>query len=163
MKLISPLIAHYLEKGYCRDYTDAPSKQYKLVVVPFAATGYYKLIAGGRLYFPADTQLDRSTIKAIDIVLNTELANAVTPDGSIRDTLTQALYAQSTITICDNNKKIIATLAPGSMCLPANNGKHTFTDFSEMVIGNSYIEFSSIAGITANVNCFVIKVYYNEI
>ena len=48
------------------------------------------------------------------------------------------------------------------MCLPANNGKHTFTDFSEMVIGNSYIEFSSIVGITTS-NCFVIKVYYNEI
>ena len=162
MQLISPLIAHYLEKGYCRDYTDAPSKQYKLVVVPFAASGYYKLIAGSRLYFPADTQLDRSTIKAIDIVLSTELANAVTADGLIKDPLTQALYAQSTITICDNNKKIIATLAPGSMCLPANNGKHTFTDFSEMVIGNSYIEFSSIVGMTTS-NCFVIKVYYNEI
>jgi hypothetical protein len=162
MNLVSPLIAHYLEKGYCRDYTDAPSKEYKLVVVPFADSGYYKLTTTSRLYFPADTQLDRSTIKAIDVVLNSELLNVVTADGSTKDVIGQSGYAQATITICDNNKNVIATLAPGSMCLPANNGKHTFTDFTDMVIGNSYIEFSDISGLSST-NCFVIKVYYNEI
>jgi len=162
MKLISPLVAHYLNKGYCRDYTEAPSDQYKLAVIPFAGSGYYKIQAGTRIYFPADTQLDRSTIKAIDVVLNSELLNIMGSDGLLKDLLPQTAYALATITICDNNKKIIATLAAGSMCVPANNGKHTFTDFTNMVIGNSYIEFSSIAGITQD-NCFVCKIYFNEI
>jgi energy-coupling factor transporter ATP-binding protein EcfA2 len=81
--------------------------------------------------------------------------------GSGKTTILKTVDDPKSIVI-NNNKNVIATLAPGSMCLPANNGKHTFTDFTDMVIGNSYIEFSDISGLSST-NCFVIKVYYNEI
>ena len=161
MQLISPLIQHYIEKGYCRDYTDIPSKQYEIVVIPFAASGYYGLAAGKRLYFPADKKLDRSIIRGIDMVTNVELS-AINTNGTFADVMTQGQLAQITLTICDNQKHVISEMACGSMCLPANNGKHTFTDFTTMRLENCYIEIP-ILGTISTANAFVMKVYYDEI
>ena len=163
MNIVSPLIQHYIDKGYCRDYTEPPSKSYKLVVMPFAASGsFYGLSAGSRIYFQADTQLDSSVINGIDMVTNLELSSIPLLSGEMRDVLTAGQLAQITLTICDNDKKIISQLACGSMVVPNNNGKHTFTNFTTMRLENCYIEIPFLLAIST-ANAFVCKFYYTEV
>lgn len=159
MKVVSPLIAHFQNKGYSKDYTSIPSKNFKTVVIPFTSAGAYALAIGKRMYFPHDTQLDRSVIKGLDAIVNTELANIQSIDGEIKDVLGQSALAKCYITLCNNKKEILATIPCGAANLPQNNGKHTFTDFADMVIGNSYLVFTDISGL-AITSCFALKVYY---
>lgn len=159
--IVSPLINYFKRNNMCKNYTDIPSGNFKTVVIPFSSTGAYELKVGKNLYFPHDTQLDNSFITAFDCIDNTELSSIPNVAGVISDNLSPSLLANCIVVFCNNEREIVATLAAGSIILSANSGKKTFTDFKDIVIGNSYIYFTSIAGLSTS-NCFAAKVYYSE-
>lgn len=159
MRLVSPIIQNFLERGYCRDYTDQVSDRFKIITIPFNASGYYKLNTD-RMYFPSDTQLSGCWIRGFAVLSNAEQVSITDSEGFLVDALAASIFPRILITVCDSKRQIIAQIAAQSCYQAANNGKICFTDFPDMNIGNSYITVSDDAGIGFD-TCFALKVYYD--
>jgi hypothetical protein len=159
MRLVSPIIQNFLERGYCRDYTDQVSDRFKIITIPFNASGYYKLNTD-RMYFPSDTQLSSCWIRGLAVLSNAEQVSITDSEGFLVDALAASIFPRILITVCDSKRQIIAQIAAQSCYQAANNGKICFTDFPDMNIGNSYITVSDDAGI-GFATCFALKVYYD--
>lgn len=159
MRLVSPIIQNFLDRGYCRDYTDQVSECFKVVVIPFNASGYYQLNTD-RMFFPADPYLSACWIRGLAVLSSTELVSIQSPDGTQDDVLSASSFPRIMITICNSKREILSQIAAQSCYQGANNGKICFTDFSDMDLGSSYITISDITGINTT-NCFALKVYYD--
>lgn len=151
--LISPLVDYFLSNNMAKPYADIEGDESKSVYVPFTTIGNANPQVQKAIYFAPDNDLDyqNSIITAIEFV--PEETNQRFYNGSnayvnnigiaTNPILSGVLY------ISNLQREIIATLPLTSLIRRLNNGKITFTYFTNVVWQNCYVEFTDITGLNA--------------
>lgn len=154
MNVISNIERDFLAKGLIKDYTDTKSMRSKTIFRQIVATDY----VGGKIYFDHDSQLDNSTIKAIEVIPRNVVA-VWSINGAEIEGILQADLSAGTIVIGENNNLKLVIPLP---CIDrsSNNGQFCYIDspsFSH-VWGDCYVEdvAQSLLG-----QVLAIRVYFN--
>jgi len=160
---VSRVMDIYNERNMAMPYGDIVAKKYKSVYIPFSAAGLYAPLSGKAMYFRPDTELDcqNAVIKGIQLVSINEAATNL-GWGQIKDNLPVTTLRKGILYISNLKREVIATLPFHNLIRFANDGKLSFTHFTEHIWQNCYVEFADVVGIT-QVNGLQFIVYYDPI
>ena len=160
---VPQIIDGYREHNMAMPFGDIVSKAYKVVYMPFQATGLYEPAVGKPMYFQPDHKLDgnNAIIRGIELLTSTE-QTFFNFNGQQKDNLTPASLHHGLLNICNIEREIIATIPLYDLIRRVNGGKLLFTEFKTHVWQGCYVELMSIAGISS-VNGLQFIVYYDPI
>ena len=141
-RLISPLVQHFLDKKYCRNYTGVEGEKCQLVLLPFPSQNYQQAY-----YFAPQTMLDgdNAIITALEVLPdNTEGYGgglSTLPNGQ---TNFPSSYLDRGVLYMSNLRREIIAELPLSILNRNNNGnKPCFVHFTDQVWQNCYVQFVS--------------------
>lgn len=152
MKIISPIVEHFLATDKAKDFTSVQGEMQMLVELQVDNKQYQQPI-----YFPSQTMLDgeNCTITGIELLDAVDLAFA--PSG--KEMLGLSTAKKGILNISNLDREIICQLPLVSLIRNLNNGKLKFTKFVSQVWQNCYVELAQIP-ITSPESVFIFIVYY---
>lgn len=144
-----------------QQYYDYAAAMVDSVVIDFQLTGANQLTLNKQIYFNNNNKLNDATITAIHCYTNTELADVLTPSGSVKDLPTYAGLAGGYIVLVNFNNTVLFTCPLTLLTLPQNNGRLTLLNISNVNIAASYVKFTSNPGALNANNALYFNIYYN--
>jgi hypothetical protein len=134
MGRISSIETYLTDTGKIRQYTDKVANNCEVISVVIPINGVQTI------YLPQNSQLDKSTIRAIQIVADDEQFFGNLPNGTTSENLTVNGLPEFGFTLAIENEEIAVTPFT-SMHLPSQSGKFYFinSEIGRHRIGDSFI------------------------
>lgn len=153
----------YRENHMAMPFGDSVSQKYKAVYIPFATSGAFAVGVNKPMYFRPDPDLDYTNcvIKGIELINSTE-GSHISAWGVIKDPISTTTIRSSVLYISNLDREVIATIPLHNLVKEFNDGKLTFTYFTNQIWQNCYVEITDIAGVSS-ANGLWFMVYYDEI
>lgn len=159
MKVVSPLVNYYLSNHMAQDYTAPIGTRAKSIVFQLPDNTQNK-----RFNFAPDPEIDQSRIEAIQVVVNTELANQAqvrTSSGDFAPNLNKAQATNIVLGIAKDDH-ILAKVPLLQMVRSDNDGKFCFFHSETHIWQDCFFELENNTGISAG-QCIQLIVYFTPL
>lgn len=153
---VGAFFAKFNAEGITADFADRRGIRSKVVVIDFQASGIKSYARNKNITFDYDEELNRSNIKAIEVLSTAQLlfVNTQPPKDA-----PQIDFNKGYLVIKDKCNEEIMRTPLANLCKALNGNKTTFVDFKNIDWGKCFITFPGSATITSS-NAIAFKISF---
>lgn len=155
MKILSPLLSYFNATGKMKAVGCVEGEFSKTIVLPIT-----NIQNSFTLYFNPDNELSDSVIKSVELLTSTNLS-VVQKNGRTYDNLSAAQAAGGILVLSNSRREILASMPLNTIVRSTNQGKATFTNFSDVIWESCYVFFPSPVGV-ADTYAVTLRVYFDK-
>jgi hypothetical protein len=155
MKILSPLLSYFNSTGKMKAVGAVEGEFSKTIVLPIT-----NIQNSFTLYFNPDNELSNSVIRSIELLTTTNVS-VVQKNGQNYDNLSAGQAAGGILVLSNVRREILASFPLATIVRSTNQGKATFTNFSEVSWDSCFVFFPSPVA-AANTYAVTVRVYFDK-